>query len=221
VKLAIDALIKYICGFVLMGMLLFLPAGTLAWMGGWYLMALLFVPMLVLGVFLLWKEPELLQKRLNSKEIEETQKKVVGLSALVFLLGFVLAGLDFRFGWTQAPGWVAGIAALLFLASYGLYAEVMRENAYLSRTIEVQKGQRVVDTGLYGIVRHPMYAATVVMFLSMPLVLGSWISLIVFLAYPILIAVRIRNEEQVLRTGLTGYDAYMKKVKYRLIPYIW
>ena len=220
-KLAINALIKYICGFVIMGLLLFLPAGILAWLGGWRLMALLFIPMFALGVFLLWKEPGLLQKRLNSREAEKTQKKVVGLSALVFLLGFILAGLDFRFGWTKVPGWLAGMASALFLISYGLYAEVMRENAYLSRTVEVQMGQKVVDTGLYGIVRHPMYAATVLMFLSMPLVLGSWISLIVFLVYPILIAVRIRNEEQVLLAGLAGYEGYMRNVNYRLLPFIW
>lgn len=220
-KLVVDALIKYICGFVLMAVLLFLPAGSLGWAGGWRLMILLFVPMLALGVYLLLEEPELLRKRLNGKETEKAQRKVIGLSALVFLLGFVLAGLDFRFDWTKVPGWIEGIASVLFLISYGLYAEVMRENAYLSRTIEVQAGQRVVDTGLYGIVRHPMYAATVWMFLAMPLVLGSWISLLVFLFYPILIAVRIRNEEQVLLVGLDGYAEYMKKVKYRLLPYIW
>lgn len=220
-KLAIHALIKFVCGLLLMGLLLFLPADTLAWTGGWLLMGLLFVPMMALGIFLLRKEPVLLQKRLNSREAEDTQKKVVGLSALVFLLGFVLAGLDFRFGWTKVPGWIRGIASIMLLASYGMYAQVMKENAYLSRTIEVQEGQHVVDTGLYGIVRHPMYAATVVIFLSMPLVLGSWISLIVFQIYPILIAARIRNEEQVLLAGLAGYGDYMKKVKYRLIPYIW
>lgn len=220
-KLAIHALIKCICGFVMMGVLLFLPAGSFAWTGGWRLMGLLFVPMLVLGLVLLWKAPKLMQKRLNSREIGKAQKKVVGLSALMFLLGFVLAGLDFRFGWTRFPGWLAGIAAVLFLLSYGMYAEVMRENAYLSRTIEVQAGQKVVDTGLYGIVRHPMYAATVLMFLSMPLVLGSWVSLLVFLFYPILIAVRIHNEEQVLLEGLEGYAEYMKRVKYRLLPFVW
>ena len=220
-KLVANALLKYVCGFMLMGLLLFLPAGTLEWTGGWRLMGLLFAPMLALGVLLLWKAPALLQKRLNSREMEKTQKKVVGLSALVFLLGFVLAGLDFRLGWTKAPDWVAGIASVLFLVSYGLYAEVMRENAFLSRTIEVQAGQRVVDTGLYSIVRHPMYAATVLMFLSMPLVLGSWVSLFVFLFYPILIAVRIRNEERVLLAGLEGYEAYMRKVKYRLLTFVW
>ena len=220
-KLLIEALAKVMAGIALMALLLFAPAGTFAWREGWRLMAILFVPMILAGFVMMAKRPELLRKRLNSKETEKTQRKVVGLSALVFLLGFVLAGLDFRFGWTKTPGWLAGLASMLFLISYGLYAEVMRENAYLSRTIEVQAGQRVVDTGLYGIVRHPMYAATVLMFLSLPLVLGSWISLVVFLAYPALIAVRIRNEERVLLKGLTGYAAYMKKVRYRLIPFVW
>lgn len=220
-KLLMNALCKYVCGFVLMGLLLFGPAGSIAWAGGWRLMIILFIPMLVLGIVLLLKAPGLLQKRLNSREAEKTQKKVVGLSALVFLVGFVLAGLDFRFGWTRVPMWLSMIASIMFLLSYGMYAEIMRENAYLSRTIEVQDGQQVVDTGLYAVVRHPMYAATVMMFMSMPLVLGSWISLVVFQAYPVLIAARIRNEEQVLIAGLAGYGDYMKKVKYRLIPFIW
>lgn len=220
-KLAINALIKCVCGFVLMGLLLFVPAGTPAWSRGWLLMGLLFVPMLALGLVLFLKAPELLRKRLNSKEGETTQKKVVGLAAMVFLLGFIASGLDFRFGWSHVPGWIVALASVLFLASYGMYAEVMRENAYLSRTIEVQAEQKVIDTGLYGIVRHPMYAASVLMFMSMPLVLGSWISLIVFCAYPVLIAMRIQNEEQVLLAGLKGYAAYRQKVKYRLIPFIW
>lgn len=220
-KLAVNALTKYACGLVLMGILLFVPAGTLVWGGGWLLMSLLFVPMLVLGLVLLLKAPELLRKRLNSREGEAAQKKVVGLAAMVFLLGFAAAGLDFRFGWTHVPGWIVKAASVLFLASYGMYAEVMRENAYLSRTIEVQAEQKVIDTGLYGIVRHPMYAASVLMFMSMPLVLGSWISLIVFCIYPVLIIMRIRNEEQVLLAGLKGYAAYREKVKYRLIPFVW
>jgi len=220
-KLALNALIKYVSGCMLLGLLLFLPAGTLAWGRGWLLMGLLFVPMLALGIILWLKEPKLLRKRLNGREGEDAQKKVVALSALVFLLGFVAAGLDFRFGLSKIPGWLVAAASAIFLLSYAMYAEVMRENAYLSRTIEVQEGQRVVDTGLYGIVRHPMYAATVLMFLSMPLVLGSWVSLAVFLAYPVLIAVRIRNEEKVLLEGLAGYEAYMKKVKYRMIPFVW
>ncbi|MBP3409466.1 MAG: isoprenylcysteine carboxylmethyltransferase family protein [Clostridia bacterium] len=220
-KLAMNALIKYVCGLVLMGALLFVPAGTLAWGRGWLLMSLLFVPMLALGLVLFLKAPELLRKRLNSREGETAQKKVVGLAAMVFLLGFIAAGLDFRFGWTHVPGWIVAIASVLFLASYGMYAEVMRENAYLSRTVEVQAEQKVIDTGLYGIVRHPMYAASVLMFMSMPLVLGSWVSLLVFLVYPILIVMRIRNEEQVLLAGLEGYAAYREKVKYSLIPFIW
>lgn len=220
-KLAMNALIKYLCGLVLMGALLFVPAGTLAWGRGWLLMSLLFVPMLALGLVLLLKAPELLRKRLNSGEGETAQKKVVGLAAMVFLLGFIAAGLDFRFGWTHVQGWIVAIASVLFLASYGMYAEVLRENAYLSRTVEVQAEQKVIDTGLYGIVRHPMYAASVLMFMSMPLVLGSWVSLLVFLVYPILIVMRIRNEEQVLLAGLEGYAAYREKVKYSLIPFIW
>lgn len=220
-KLALNALVKYACGLLLMGLLLFLPAGTLAWGRGWLLMGLLFVPMLALGIALLLKAPELLRKRLNSREAEDAQKKVVGLSALVFLLGFLAAGLDFRFGLSEMPGWLVAAACVIFLLSYGMYAEVMRENAYLSRTIELQAGQKVVDTGLYGVVRHPMYAATVLMFLSMPLVLGSWISLAIFLVYPILIAGRIRSEEQVLLEGLAGYGEYMKKVKYRMLPFVW
>lgn len=220
-KLALNALVKYACGLLLMGLLLFLPAGTLAWGRGWLLMGLLFVPMLALGIALLLKAPELLRKRLNSREVEDAQKKVVGLSALVFLLGFIAAGLDFRFGLSEMPGWLVAVACVIFLLSYGMYAKVMRENAYLSRTIELQAGQKVVDTGLYGVVRHPMYAATVLMFLSMPLVLGSWISLAVFLVYPILIAMRIRGEEQVLLEGLAGYGEYMKKVKYRILPFVW
>ena len=220
-ELAMNALIKYLCGLVLMGALLFVPAGTLAWGRGWLLMSLLFVPMLALGLVLFLKAPELLRKRLNSREGETAQKKVVGLAAMVFLLGFIAAGLDFRFGWTHVQGWIVAIASVLFLASYGMYAEVMRENAYLSRTVEVQAEQKVIDTGLYGIVRHPMYAASVLMFMSMPLVLGSWVSLLVFLVYPILIVMRIRNEEQVMLAGLEGYAAYREKVKYSLIPFIW
>lgn len=220
-KLAMNALIKYLCGLVLMGALLFVPAGTLVWGRGWLLMSLLFLPMLALGLVLFLKAPELLRKRLNSRERETAQKKVVGLAAMVFLLGFIAAGLDFRFGWTHVQGWIVAIASVLFLASYGMYAEVMRENAYLSRTVEVQAEQKVIDTGLYGIVRHPMYAASVLMFMSMPLVLGSWVSLLVFLVYPILIVMRIRNEEQVLLAGLEGYAAYREKVKYSLIPFIW
>ena len=220
-KLAMNALIKCICGFVLMGLLLFVPAGTLAWDGGWRLMGLLFVPMLALGVYLLYKAPELLRKRLNSREVEKTQKRVVGLSSLVFLLGFVLAGLDFRFGWSHVPVWLVAVASVSFLVGYGMYAEVMRENAYLSRTVEIQENQTVISTGLYGAVRHPMYLATLLMFLPMPLILGSFWGLIPFALYPVVTVIRIHSEEKVLTEGLHGYAEYKAKVKYRLLPFIW
>ena len=197
-KLLVNALVKFICGLLAVGMLLFLPAGALNYPGGLRLAALLFAPMLLLGIVLFVKAPKLLEKRLNHRETQAAQKRVVGFSVVVFTTGFMLAGLDFRFGWTKVPGWLVILASVLLLASYLMYAEVMRENAYLSRTIEVQKGQKVVDTGLYGVVRHPMYAATVVLFLSMPLVLGSIWAFLVFLAYPALMVKRIRNEEQVL-----------------------
>lgn len=220
-KLMINALFKYICGLLLVGMLLFLPAGSLRYPAAWRMIVLLFVPMLALGIFLLLRAPELLQKRLSARENQATQRRVVGLSALGFILGFIAAGLDFRFEITMVPLWLQYAASVLLLISYGLYAEVMRENAWLSRTVEVQQGQQVVDTGLYGIVRHPMYAATMLLFLSMPLVLGSWISLLIFLHYPLLIVMRIRNEEKLLSAELQGYDAYRKKVKYRLVPFLW
>ena len=184
-------------------------------------MGLLFIPMLVLGIVLLLKAPDLLAKRLNNKEEQSEQKKVVGLSGLMFLAGFVLCGLDFRWGWTDVPMPVIVIASVLLLAGYGLYMEVMRENAYLSRTVEVQEGQQVIDTGLYGIVRHPMYFATVIMFLAIPLVLDSWIGFVVFLVYPVLMVKRIKNEEIVLEEGLAGYREYKNKVKYRMIPFLW
>lgn len=220
-KLLISAVTKMLAGLILVGLLLFLPAGTLSYNGAWAFIALLFIPILILGIVLFIKAPKLLEKRLNTKEKEKTQKGVVGASAVVFLMGFILSGLDFRFGWTKVPSAVTITASVLFIASYLLYAEVMRENAYLSRTIEVQEGQKVVDTGLYGIVRHPMYAATILMFLSIPLILGSFIAFAVFLLYPAVIAVRIINEEQVLEKELCGYTEYKKKVKYRLIPFIW
>jgi len=220
-KLALNALVKYACGIVMVGLLIFLPAGTLAWTRGWLMMGLLFIPMMLLGIVLYLKAPDLLRKRLNNREKMDSQKRTVAGAALVFIAGFVAAGLDARFAWSKVDAGLGACAALLFLLSYGMYAEVMRENAFLSRTIEVQEGQKVVDSGLYGIVRHPMYAASVMMFLSIPLVLGSWISLVVFAAYPILIAGRIRNEERLLAEELTGYEAYMQKVKYRLIPFVW
>ena len=220
-KLLFNALIKYICGLILVSLILFGPAGTLVYPGAWLFIALLFIPMLILGTVLFLKAPELLAKRLNSREKEGTQKKVVGFTGLAFVASFVIAGLDYRFGWTKAPGWLVLVAAAIMLISYGLYAEVMRENAYLSRTIEVQENQKVIDTGLYGIIRHPMYAATILLFLSIPLVLGSWIAFVVMLTYPMGIIFRIRNEEEVLEQGLDGYAVYKKRVKYRLIPYVW
>lgn len=220
-KLLIQALTKYLSGLLLVGLILFLPAGTLAYPNGWLFCALLFLPMLVLGIVLFRKAPALLEKRLRSRESQSAQRQVIGLSLLMFVGGFVLAGLDFRFGWTTVPTWVTAMASILLLTSYGLYAEVMRENAWLSRTVEVQEGQQVVDTGLYGIVRHPMYAVTTLLFLSIPLVLGSWIAFFVFLIYPGLMVKRIRNEETLLETELPGYTDYQKKVKYRMIPFLW
>lgn len=220
-KLLISALSKYILGLLMVAFLLFLPAGTIAYFNGWLFIALLFVPMFLLGVILLLKAPDLLKKRLNHKEKEGEQKQVIGLSLLMFVGGFVAAGLDFRFGWTAVPNWLSIPSSVLLLLSYGLYAEVMRENAYLSRTIEVQENQKVVDSGLYGIVRHPMYAVTTLLFLSIPLVLGSWVSFAIFLLYPCLLMKRIRNEEAVLEQGLEGYIEYKKKVRWRMIPFIW
>jgi len=220
-KLIASALTKYIMGLLMVGLILFLPAGTLRYPGGLLFVGLLFIPMFFLGLVLFLKAPDLLEKRLRSKEKEDTQKSVIALSLLMFVGGFVAAGLDFRFGWSHMPLWVTVISSVLLLASYALYAEVMRENAYLSRTVEVQEGQKVVDTGLYGIVRHPMYAVTTVLFLSIPLVLGSWIAFAIFLIYPLLLVKRIKNEEAVLADGLPGYKDYLKKVRYRMFPFIW
>ena len=220
-SLFFSALAKFFLGVILVGILIFLPAGTLNFLGGWLLMGILFIPMFLAGLVMMVKSPELLKKRLNAKEKEQEQSIVVKLSGLMFLAGFIVAGLDFRFGWFPLPQSVSYGAAVAFLIAYVLYAEVLRENAYLSRTIEVQEGQKVVDAGLYGIVRHPMYAVTLLLFLSMPLVLGSLISFVIFLVYPLLIAKRIRNEEQVLEAGLPGYKEYKQKVKYRMIPFIW
>ena len=220
-KLLISALTKFICGVLAVGLLVFLPAGTLNYPGGWLFCGLLFIPMLILGIVLYMKAPELLKKRLASKEKEKTQKGVVAFSGLAFILSFVLSGLDFRFGWSEVPTWLTITASAVFLISYGLYAEVMRENAYLSRNIEVQEGQKLIDTGLYGIVRHPMYTATVFMFTAIPLVSGSWYGLAPMLTYPVVIVIRILNEEKVLSEGLDGYIDYKKKVKYRLLPFIW
>ncbi len=221
-KLLFKAMTKCVLGFLCLGLALFLPAGTFSYPGAWLLMAILFIPMVVLGIFLYLKAPELLKKRLNSKEENKEQRAVIALSSLLFAAVFVLAGLDFRFGWSRLPLWAVIAGAAVFLAGYGLYAQVMRENAYLSRTVEVQEGQRVVDTGLYGVVRHPMYFATVLLFSAMPLVLGSLYAFLLMLAgYLPVIALRIRDEERTLADGLPGYREYMDKVKYRLLPLIW
>ena len=220
-QLAKNAGIRFGIGLIAVMLLIFLPAGTLRYAGGWRFLAVLFLPMAALGLILLKKNPALLQKRLESKEKQDTQKTVVLLSLLMFLAGFILAGLDFRFDWVQLPRFVSRIAAGIFLAGYAMYGEVMRENAYLSRTVGVSEGQKVVDTGLYGIIRHPMYTATILMFTMIPLILGSLAAFPVFLLYPAIIVKRIGNEEQVLAKELQGYDAYLKKVKYRLFPKIW
>ena len=220
-QLLIQAFFKTGSGAILMGLLLFLPAGTVHYWNAWLLLAILFLPMLVVGIVLMRKAPDLLRKRLNTKETESDQITVIIGSSAMFVSGFILAGLDFRFGWLPLPRWVSIAAAVVFLIAYALYVEVLRENAYLSRTVEIQENQKVIDTGLYGIVRHPLYSVTLLLFLSIPLVLGSLISLVVFLFYPFLIAKRIRNEEQVLEDGLAGYSEYKTRVKYRMIPFLW
>lgn len=220
-KLLINALSKFICGLLLVGLLIFLPAGTLYYCKGWLLIALLFVPMLIAGFVMFWGSPDFLAKRLDVKEKQRAQKGVVVLSGLMFIAGFVVAGLDYRFSWSRMPLPVTIIASVLFLVAYALYAEVMRENAYLSRTIKVEEGQKVVDTGLYGVVRHPMYMATILLFLMIPVVLGSWYALIVFAFYPAIIIVRLKDEEILLTRELPGYAEYKQKIKYRIIPFIW
>lgn len=220
-KLLINALTKFLCGLLLVGLLIFLPAGTLRFAYGWLLIGLLFVPMLIAGLVMFWRSPDFLAKRLDAKEKQRTQKSVVALSGLMFVAGFVVAGLDFRFSWSQMPLPITIMASVLFLLAYVLYAEVMRENAYLSRTVKVEEGQTVVDTGLYGIVRHPMYMATILLFLMIPLVLGSWYALIAFAFYPAIIIVRLKDEEDLLTRELPGYAEYKQKVKYRMIPFIW
>ena len=216
-----EALIKIIAGIVLMGVLLFLPAGTIRWQEGWLLMTILFVPMFLAGLLMYFKAPDLLRSRLKAKETQSEQKDVIRYSGLMFLLAFIVAGLNYRFGWITMPRAIVWIGAVIFLLAYCLFGEVLRENRYLSRTIEVRDGQTVVDTGLYGIVRHPMYTATVLLFLSMPLVLNSLISFFIMLAYIPIIVKRIRNEEEVLETELKGYTEYKQKIKYRLLPFIW
>ena len=219
--LAKRALTKYLAGLLLCGLLVFLPAGTVRYFGGWLFLGVLFLPMLLMGLVLLKKAPDLLERRLAAKEEQGAQKKVVAASALMFLAGFVLCGFSYRFGWLLLPRWAQIAAAAVFLAGYALYAEVLRENRYLARTVKVSEGQQVIDTGLYGIVRHPMYLATLLMFLTVPLMLGTLTALPVFLIYPVIIVFRIRNEEQVLRRELGGYDKYCARVKYRLLPMIW
>ena len=220
-KLFFQALVKFILGAVLVGLLVFLPAGTFAFFNGWLFMGILLIPMFLAGIVMMFKNPQLLEKRLNAKEKQQDQSIVVKLSGLMFVVGFILAGLGVRLEWYILPKSVVLGAAVVFLAAYVLYAEVLKENTYLSRTIEVQENQKVIDTGLYGIVRHPMYSATLLLFLSMPLVLGSVYSFIIFLAYPLIIAKRIKGEENFLEKELTGYREYKQKVKYRLIPFIW
>jgi protein-S-isoprenylcysteine O-methyltransferase Ste14 len=221
IKLFLEAIIKFSLGVVLVGLLIFLPAGSFLYFNGWLLMGILFLPMFLAGIVMMLKNPELLRKRLDAKEKQKEQDIVVKLSGLMFLSGFIIAGLGYRYDWYILPKGVSIGAAVVFLLSYILYAEVMRENIYLSRTIEVQENQKVIDTGMYGIVRHPMYSATLLLFLSIPLVLGSIYSFIIFLFYPIIIAKRIKYEEEFLENELVGYIEYKKKVKYRLIPFVW
>ncbi|MBR5265040.1 MAG: isoprenylcysteine carboxylmethyltransferase family protein [Clostridia bacterium] len=220
-KLFFEAIIKFALGIVLVGLLVFLPAGTMDFCNGWMFMAVLFVPMFLAGIVMMIKSPALLRSRLDAKEKQGEQQMVIKLSGLMFLLGFILAGLDFRYSWSNMPMGLCYTGCAVLLLSYLLFAEVLRENVWLSRTIEVQDGQTVVSTGLYGIVRHPMYFATVFLFLSMPIILGSWVSFAIFLAYPFIIAKRIKNEEEVLERELKGYKEYKQKVKYRMIPFIW
>ena len=220
-KLFFEAIIKFLLGVILVGLFVFLPAGTFEYFNGWLFMGLLFIPMFIAGIIMMIVNPQLLSSRLKAKEKQKEQSIVVKLSGLMFVTGFVVAGLDYRFKWLVVDQTVSYIGVGLFILAYLLYAEVLRENTYLSRTIEVQEGQKVIDKGLYGIVRHPMYTATIILFLSMPLILGSWISFFIFLLYPILIGFRAVNEEKYLVKELPGYSDYMKKVKYRIIPFIW
>jgi protein-S-isoprenylcysteine O-methyltransferase Ste14 len=220
-KLFVQAISKFVTGLVLIALLLFLPAGTICYWNGWLLIGILFIPMLAVGIVMMLRNPELLEKRLKAKESEGEQKTVIVLSGVMFFAAFVVAGLNYRFGWIVMPRWTVIAAAIVFLAAYLMYAEVLRENTYLSRTVEIQKHQKVIDTGLYGIVRHPMYSATVFLFLSMGLVLGSPISFAILICYLPIIAKRIRNEEEVLAQGLEGYAEYRDKVKYKVIPLIW
>ena len=220
-KLFLQAIIKFVLGLIIVALLLFIPAGSINYINAWLFIGLLFIPMFIGGIILMKKNPELLEKRLNAKEKEKEQKEVVILSGLMFIFGFVIAGLNYRFNWIILPNYIVIISSILFIISYILYAEVLRENAYLSRTIEVQDNQKVIDTGLYKIVRHPMYSITILLFLTMPLILNSIISFVIFLIYPIIISKRIINEEELLEKKLKGYKEYKRKIKYKLIPFIW
>ena len=220
-KLFFQAIIKFLLGLIIIGSLLFIPANSLEYWNGWLFMGLLFIPMFIAGIILMIKNPKLLRRRLNAKEKEKEQKQVILFSGLMFLSGFIVAGLNYRYNWIILPNIVTIVSSVLFIIAYILYAEVLRENTYLSRTIEVQDNQKVVDTGLYGIVRHPMYAITILLFLTIPLILGSIISFIIFLIYPFIIAKRIKNEEAVLEKDLKGYSEYKEKVKYKILPFVW
>jgi len=220
-KLFVEAISKYLLGVILIGLLIFLPANTLNFWNGWLFMGLLFIPMFIAGIIMMLKSPDLLRKRLNIKEKESEQQLVVKLSGLMFIFSFITAGLNYRFNWIIIPNWIVILSSIIFIISYIVYAEVLRENSFLSRTIEVDNNQKVIDTGLYKIVRHPMYTATIFLFLSMPLILGSLISFIIMLGYPLIIIKRLNNEEQVLLKDLKGYKEYQEKVKYKLIPFIW
>ena len=220
-KLFFEAILKFILGVILIGLLLFVPAGTLNYSNGWLFMGLLFIPMFIAGIVMMVKNPNLLKSRLDVKEKENSQKEVLLLSGLMFIIGFIIAGLNYRYNWIQLPDVVVIISSIIFIISYLVYAEVLRENAFLLRTIEVKENQKLIDTGLYKIVRHPMYFATIFLFLSMPLILDSLISFIIFLVYPFIIAKRIKNEEELLEKELKGYKEYKNKVKYKMIPFIW
>lgn len=220
-NIKIQALIKFVSGLIMVMLLIFVPAGTLHYINGWILTGILFIPMLIMGIIMSVKNPELLEKRLNAKEKLSRQKNIIRLSGIIFSAGFIVAGLNYRFKWLVIPQLTVIIASIVFLLSYLMYAEVLRENKYLSRTVEVQENQKIIDTGLYGIVRHPMYTATILMFLSIPLILGSLQSFIIFLLYPVIIVMRLRNEEKFLENNLDGYSQYKNKVRYRLIPFIW
>ena len=220
-KLFFQAIFKFLLGFILVGLLIFIPAGSFKFFNGWLFIILLFVPMFIFGIILMFKNPKLLKSRLNAKEKEEEQKEVILLSGIMFILGFIISGLNYRYNWITIPNIIVIISSIIFVISYVLYAEVLRENTYLSRTIEVQENQEVISTGLYSIVRHPMYFVTIILFLMIPLILGSIISFVIFLIYPIIMVKRIKNEEEILEKELKGYKEYKEKVKYRLIPFIW